>query len=800
MNIAEIGFAADTSDLEAATDSLQALVPASAAAESAAAKTSAALSGMSAAASKVAAAAAGVTTQTAAAAKVTQIANGATNAAMGANKAAAAAAGKAAAANDNLAHSHAGLSTQAMAASHSIRSMVEQIAMGMPPTQILMGQLNHLSYAASGPGGLSKAFSDAIGTFSQFITVGRLVVGGIVGIIVAFGSLAVSVTKSLVALDDLSQRSTFTIAQLHALQQAMSLKSVAPEDFETAVNAIAKGVSDASHNMGGLNDLFRANSIRIKDNVSALASVADLVARTGDGQQRINILQAAGLPTTQSFMRFMAQGGAAIKAAAANTVQFNSDAEKNLIAKAREFDDMWNRVTTNFTNYFKLAVVTAVNELSKLSDIQIPSWLKNVGRMGASLIPGLNGILAARDLYNGLKTPNPIDDRFGAFTKPSNSGSLAEGLNASAQKLNGAANGSQPKTHNQVMKEISDAQARISILGDLATVEQQVQQKQLELNAANLNGIGVNDTMAAKIRLAAQAQAEQNRVNQMAQAGIFNLSDAQKAAADTLQHWIDMKIVDPTNTQQMAAAHQVLARSIDQTREAAAIAAAPLQQLKQLELDSGNVMKQFDQTATTALNNLVQPIQDVLNGTTKIKDGFKNMAVVVLQAIQQMIIKMLILKPIAAGLQGLFGFSNGGVPGAVGPTSLGGAPLVANALGGVYNSPSLSAYSGMVVSNPTLFRFASGMGLMGEAGPEGILPLKRGPSGQLGVQMFGSTSANNDNSSVQITYAPTYGDIAPGADPKAIAELRAAQAKDRAEFGSNVAKTMQSLRKHNVRV
>ncbi|HEI8685215.1 TPA: phage tail tape measure protein [Morganella morganii] len=56
-----------------------------------------------------------------------------------------------------------------------------------------------------------------------------------------------------------------------------------------------------------------------------------------------------------------------------------------------------------------------------------------------------------------------------------------------------------------------------------------------------------------------------------------------------------------------------------------------------------------------------------------------------------------------------------------------------NAKGGVYNSPSLSAYSGQVVHTPTMFAFAKGAGVMGEAGPEGIFPLRRGLDGKLGV-------------------------------------------------------------------
>jgi lambda family phage tail tape measure protein len=378
-----------------------------------------------------------------------------------------------------------------------------------------------------------------------------------------------------------------------------------------------------------------------------------------------------------------------------------------------------------------------------------------------------------------------------------------------ADKVANAAKGGQVKTPEQARKENSDAQARIAILGDLATVTQQVEQKRLELNAADLAGVGVSKAQQAQILLGVQAQAEMNRVQQQATAGIFNLQSAQKAASDTLQHWIDQGLVDKTNTEQMAAAQLVLARNIKATSDAAAVAAAPLQQLKQLELDSSNFAKVLDQGVAGALNNLVQPIQDVMNGVTSMGQGFKNVGIIVLQAIQQMIIKMLILAPIAKALQAtlggfggigsLFGFADGGVPGAVGPTSLGGAPLVKNALGGVYNSPSLSAFSGQIVKSPTLFKFASGAGLMGEAGPEGILPLKRGPSGALGVQMYGQQAGNDNSSSQSILYAPQY-NVAQGADPQAIAELRKAQARDRAEFATNVGKAVQNLRKRNARV
>lgn len=59
------------------------------------------------------------------------------------------------------------------------------------------------------------------------------------------------------------------------------------------------------------------------------------------------------------------------------------------------------------------------------------------------------------------------------------------------------------------------------------------------------------------------------------------------------------------------------------------------------------------------------------------------------------------------------------------------------AKGGVVSGAGISAYSGSIVSQPTLFPFAKGVGLMGEAGPEAILPLRRGPGGRLGVETSG---------------------------------------------------------------
>jgi len=55
------------------------------------------------------------------------------------------------------------------------------------------------------------------------------------------------------------------------------------------------------------------------------------------------------------------------------------------------------------------------------------------------------------------------------------------------------------------------------------------------------------------------------------------------------------------------------------------------------------------------------------------------------------------------------------------------------------------AFTNSIVDSPTLFKFAKGTGMMGEAGPEAIMPLRRGADGSLGVQ------AQGGGSNVQVT-------------------------------------------------
>ena len=111
----------------------------------------------------------------------------------------------------------------------------------------------------------------------------------------------------------------------------------------------------------------------------------------------------------------------------------------------------------------------------------------------------------------------------------------------------------------------------------------------------------------------------------------------------------------------------------------------------------------------------------------------------VLADMARIIVRQAILKPL---LGSIFNFGDGGVPSGTGVD-------VKNALGNVYGANGIQKFArGGVVHSPQIFPFKNGIGLMGEAGSEAILPLKRTKQGKLGVEASGGGGGNVVNVSV----------------------------------------------------
>jgi lambda family phage tail tape measure protein len=140
-----------------------------------------------------------------------------------------------------------------------------------------------------------------------------------------------------------------------------------------------------------------------------------------------------------------------------------------------------------------------------------------------------------------------------------------------------------------------------------------------------------------------------------------------------------------------------------------------------------------------------QGMEDALVGFVQTgKLDFASLVDSMIADLARLAIRMAVLGPVAKVLGGAGGWLSGlfdsaptpgsGEPGAAPGPGTGGL----YAEGGIFTHGTAIPFAqGGVVDRPTLFPMARGYGLMGEAGPEAVLPLQRLSSGRLGVEAAG---------------------------------------------------------------
>lgn len=175
--------------------------------------------------------------------------------------------------------------------------------------------------------------------------------------------------------------------------------------------------------------------------------------------------------------------------------------------------------------------------------------------------------------------------------------------------------------------------------------------------------------------------------------------------------------------------------------------------------NASDYASQSAELVSNAMDSALDNVTAMLVGN---KASWKDWGVSVLQTIAKVSLQMAAVSAFGGSSStGLLGTLVGGVAGAFsGGAAAGATPsgaysaaagaLTLNAKGGVYESPSLSVFSNSIVDTPTFFAFAKGAGVMGEAGPEAIMPLTRAADGSLGVRAVTSGVNTASGSSTQI--------------------------------------------------
>ena len=135
--------------------------------------------------------------------------------------------------------------------------------------------------------------------------------------------------------------------------------------------------------------------------------------------------------------------------------------------------------------------------------------------------------------------------------------------------------------------------------------------------------------------------------------------------------------------------------------------------------------QQQEALADSIAGSMGDALTSIVDGTKSVKDAFKDMARAIIAELYQ----IFVVKQITGMISGAI----------MGPAAAGGYFGPAGGVGGG-SGATIPFASGGVVGSPTTFPMSAGRtGLMGEAGPEAIMPLKRGANGKLGVQSEGNS-------------------------------------------------------------
>ncbi|MBQ3943410.1 MAG: phage tail tape measure protein [Elusimicrobia bacterium] len=156
---------------------------------------------------------------------------------------------------------------------------------------------------------------------------------------------------------------------------------------------------------------------------------------------------------------------------------------------------------------------------------------------------------------------------------------------------------------------------------------------------------------------------------------------------------------------------------------------------KKLE-DTGIKTENLSQSISSSLSSGI--INAVRNGGNAF-DAFSNLAVAALQKLLDKVIEMAVVQPILNSFTN--SFSKTSAAGGFFTKVLGFFTKSAN--GNVFSNGKVLPFArGGIVNKPTLFPMKNGTGLMGEAGPEAIMPLTR-KNGKLGVEASGNQTVVN---------------------------------------------------------
>jgi hypothetical protein len=559
----------------------------------------------------------------------------------------------------------------------------------------------------------------------------------------------------------------------------------AAEDAKVPVDQLTasfKSLQDATADqLGGtsaqnrLNDLVKAGNFKGNtgvaqlDNASsteerfrAIASLIDQATAKGERLAALDVAKtflgadvASNLAKDSDYLDRMLVSADAIRdkdlvsqASVDNAValQARLDAAEQILSQR------WHPIQDLLTDLgirMKEVWVDIVEEIAKAVDfvVKLAETIANALSPVVSFLQMAEGVLAkaAQVAGNGL---GPIGALLGAagtvadtLNRPSQDALSQAQARLGAQLLNrnNITNAAQLSTgiESRVLGDTSKDPAKqvdeVTAAYDRAT---EAVQKYIETTNVSAQSVGGSVAEQEKLRVNAQLVAAAmkdgpSREAAEAKAQMSGLGDAAATAAQALEKAkVAADIKFNRNTALLSQEDVQIATQLKGLYPDVATA------LSSVEAQGIRVNNAFKGLSSSIESTLTNDLTDITTGAKSAGDAFTDMANQIIRAIEQMIIKILIIEPLMRSLQSAFsgginlsgfGFNPiAGITGSANGNVFAAGKIVPFANGGIPD----------IVSSPTI----APMALFGEKDEEAIMPLRRGSDGKLGVAASGGGS------------------------------------------------------------
>lgn len=540
-------------------------------------------------------------------------------------------------------------------------------------------------------GGVSAAFSGLIPA---------LTVGGLA----AFAKSGIDAAD---ALNDMSKRTNVSVKDLAGIKLVAEQSGTSLESLAKSMQKLSLSVGQAQGGNKEMAQSLKDLGITAADPVERLAQLADAYQKSGGATQTLADLQKVLGKSYAEMIPLLSEGAEAIRKSARESETF-ANAMARLAPNADKFNDSMALLKTNLAGFSASILADAVPALNTLLE-RFNNIKAAIGAGGFFAGIGLSGTLSedfpkinkqVRDLQATIASMKKNDE--GVLLIAPMETQLANLKKVQAALREQSFNGAM-ELANQQYKKIPAPTAGVIDLSAAAA-------KAKAAKPIDLLGMFNEDAIAAQKAYSTELENMAGNTEFMAQAN-FELQSSFKALD---QQWQDAG--ESLHDSMSSPLEDLNSRLeyIDELMRRGVISVEDYGRAYAKAFDEGNVKAAETKSLAEEIGlSFTSSFEDAIVGGKKFSDVLKSLG----DDILRMLVRKTATEPLLNAINGI-DFSK---------------IFSANADGNVFSGAGISAYSSSVVSRPTLFPFAKGIGLMGEAGSEAILPLKRGADGKLGV-------------------------------------------------------------------